>query len=69
MKSRIGIRREDKNEWEKRVPLVPDDIRQLIEEKQLDFIVQPSPIRIYEDDTFKNAGATINLISVCQGTV
>ena len=25
----IGIRREDKNEWERRVPLVPDDVLEL----------------------------------------
>ena len=25
----IGIRREDKNEWERRVPLVPGDVLEL----------------------------------------
>ena len=27
----IGIRRENKNEWEKRTPLIPEDIKSLIE--------------------------------------
>ena len=31
MEKTIGIRREDKNEWEKRVPLVPADVRWLKE--------------------------------------
>lgn len=25
----IGIRREDKNKWERRVPLTPDNVREL----------------------------------------
>ena len=60
MKARIGIRREDKNEWEKRVPLVPADIQELVQEKQVDFIVQPSPIRIFNDASFSEAGASVN---------
>ncbi len=56
----IGIRREDKNEWEKRVPLVPDDVRWLKEKHGIRTIVQPSQIRIFSDDEYRAAGAEIN---------
>ena len=45
----IGIRREDKNEWERRAPLIPSDIAYLRKEHGLRFVVQPSPIRSYPD--------------------
>ncbi len=60
MTKTIGIRREDKNEWEKRVPLVPADVRELLTNTDLDVIVQPSPIRIFRDNEYKEAGAIID---------
>ncbi len=60
MKRIIGIRREDKNEWERRVPLIPTDIEQLTKEHNIEFVVQPSPIRIFKDDEYRSAGAVIN---------
>lgn len=59
MKHVIGIRREDKNEWEKRVPLIPEDVRQLGQKHRIEFVVQPSPIRIFTDDEYRQAGAAI----------
>jgi alpha-aminoadipic semialdehyde synthase len=56
----IGIRREDKNEWERRVPLVPDDVRWLRERHGIRTIVQPSPIRTFRDDEYRAAGAEIS---------
>jgi alpha-aminoadipic semialdehyde synthase len=56
----IAIRREDKNEWEKRVPLVPDDVRWLKEEYDIHTIVQPSKIRVFTDEEYRRAGAEIN---------
>ncbi len=56
----IGIRREDKNEWERRVPLVPDDVRWLKETHDIRTIVQPSAIRIFSDDEYRRAGAEIS---------
>lgn len=56
--SRIGIRREDKNEWERRVPLVPDNVRVLVR-KGYDVFVQPSKIRVFEDAEYEAAGATV----------
>ncbi|MFH2051915.1 MAG: hypothetical protein ABIK96_05560 [bacterium] len=56
----FGIRREDKNEWERRVPLIPDDLAALRSAHDLDFVVQPSPIRVFGDDEFARAGAVVS---------
>jgi alpha-aminoadipic semialdehyde synthase len=55
----IGIRREDKNEWERRVPLTPFDLATLAGEHDLEFIVQPSPIRVFGDAEYAAAGAQV----------
>ncbi len=69
MEKIIGIRREDKNEWEKRVPLVPDDVRWLKEKHGIRTIVQPSAIRTFSDDEFRRAGAEISEDLSGAGTV
>ncbi|MEN8152448.1 MAG: bifunctional lysine ketoglutarate reductase /saccharopine dehydrogenase family protein [Acidobacteriota bacterium] len=56
----IGIRREDKNKWERRTPLIPDDVRELREKFGIRTIVQPSKLRIFTDDEYREAGAEIN---------
>ena len=56
----IGIRREDKNEWEKRVPLIPDDVTELKQKYGIHTIIQPSKIRAYSDGEYRKAGAEIN---------
>lgn len=56
----IGIRREDKNKWERRVPLVPADLADLKKKHDVDFIVQPSPIRVFTDDDYRAAGITVD---------
>jgi alpha-aminoadipic semialdehyde synthase len=55
----IGLRREDKNEWERRVPLVPTDLAQLQAGYGIRFVVQPSPIRIYRDEEYLAAGIEV----------
>lgn len=55
----IGIRREDKNRWERRVPLVPGDIAALKARHDLSFVVQPSPIRVFGDAEYAAAGAEV----------
>ena len=45
----IGIRREDKNPWERRAPLVPTHVRELIRKQGLAVCVQPSDVRIFSD--------------------
>ncbi len=59
MNKTIGIRREDKNEWEKRVPLTPEDMTALIKESNLDFLVQPSAIRAFPDEVYRESGARV----------
>lgn len=56
---KIGIRREDKNEWEARVPLIPDDAKKLID-RGIDIVLQPSTIRIFSDQDYINIGASIS---------
>ncbi len=56
----IGIRREDKNEWERRVPLVPDDVAELREKYGIKTIIQPSKIRVFSDDDYLRAGAEVS---------
>jgi len=63
---RIGIRREDKSELERRAPLTPPDVADLIAEHDLSFTVQPSPVRVFTDQEYREAGATLsNDLSEC----
>jgi saccharopine dehydrogenase (NAD+, L-lysine-forming) len=59
MKYTIGIRREDKNKWERRVPLTPEHVRELIQDHAIEVGLQPSPIRIFSDEEYIQAGAKI----------
>jgi alanine dehydrogenase len=59
MKINVGIRREDINRWERRVPLIPAHIRELSENFPLKFYVQPSAIRIFPDSEYQAAGAVV----------
>lgn len=56
----IGIRREDKNQWERRVPLTPTDVKELKEKFGIKTIIQPSKIRIFTDEEYENVGAEVN---------
>ena len=56
----VGIRREDKNKWERRVPLAPVDVSELREKYGIKTIIQPSEIRIFSDDEYRQAGAVVN---------
>jgi len=55
----VGIRREDKNRWERRVPLIPEDVAYLTRKKGFKIAVQPSAIRAYPDQNYLDAGAEI----------
>ncbi len=55
----IGIRLEDKNIWETRVPIIPKHVKTLISEESLNFIVQKSEIRAFKDQQFQEAGAKV----------
>jgi alpha-aminoadipic semialdehyde synthase len=59
MVNRIGIRREDLYAWERRTPLIPEHVRELVAEHKLECVVQSSERRIYSDDEFRRAGLTV----------
>ena len=59
MNACIGVRREDKSRWERRVPVTPADARMLKEEHGIDVWVQPSPIRVFLEEEFEDAGARV----------
>ena len=59
-KINLGIRREDKNPWERRVPLIPAHARELIRQLPLEITIQPSPIRIFQDEDYRREGVRIS---------
>jgi alpha-aminoadipic semialdehyde synthase len=59
MKPVIGIRREDKSPWERRVPITPQDASDLQADQGLAFIVQSSGIRVFQDEEYLAAGVDV----------
>jgi alanine dehydrogenase len=57
---RIGIRREDKDPWEARVPLIPEDVARLTGSGSVEIVVQPSPQRVFTEDEYVRAGARVD---------
>jgi alpha-aminoadipic semialdehyde synthase len=55
----VAIRREDKNIWERRAPVIPEQVGTLIGEHGLEFAVQHSDIRTFRDEEFEEVGATV----------
>jgi len=55
---KIGIRYEDKYVMERRVALVPNHVKELID-KGLEFEIVKSEKRIFKDDEFEEVGATL----------
>ena len=66
MNKKIGIRHEDKYVMERRIPIVPGHVEKLIKDKGLEFYIQASPKRVFSDEAYAKAGATIakNLVNV-----
>jgi len=56
----IGIRREDKDQWEARVPLTPDHVGRLITSHSLQIALQPSRLRVFPADDYERVGARID---------
>lgn len=56
----VGIRCEDKNRWEARAPLAPDQIAGLRRDCGLNFVVEPSSIRVFPDADYAAAGCRID---------
>jgi alpha-aminoadipic semialdehyde synthase len=59
MSNFIGIRHEDKYVMERRAPITPKHVAQLIKNKKLDFVVQTSEKRVFTDEEYIRAGAKI----------
>ncbi|MFQ6089815.1 MAG: hypothetical protein ACE5LD_00025, partial [Candidatus Bipolaricaulia bacterium] len=59
MEARIGIRKEDKNRWERRAPLIPEHVRELKEKHNIETCLQPSAIRAFPDRDYIRAGAEV----------
>jgi len=60
MEKIIGVRKEDKNIWEVRVPLIPEHTRELAEKYGIKTIIQSFDRRAYRDDDFSAAGCELN---------
>jgi alpha-aminoadipic semialdehyde synthase len=57
----LGIRREDKSKWERRVVITPEHVAQVLKaNKDIKVIVQPSKNRVFRDVEYQQAGAEIN---------
>lgn len=56
----LGIIKETKNKWERRVPLNPQAVKELVQ-KGYRVKVQPSALRIYTDSEYLKAGAQLDL--------
>ena len=59
MTIKIGIRREDINRWEKRVPLIPSHARELVDRHPIDIRIQPSGIRVFNDADYRLSGIPV----------
>ena len=54
----VGILREQKNKWERRVSITPKEAEQLVNEG-LKVVVQTSPNRCFTDEEYEEVGAVI----------
>jgi saccharopine dehydrogenase (NAD+, L-lysine-forming) len=67
MNNCIGIRREDKNKWERRVPFTPDHVKKLVDEHSIRVTVQSSEIRAFTDKNYEEMGGNVREdLSECQ---
>ncbi len=55
----LGIRREDKNKWERRVPIIPEHVKILKDKYDIETIIQPSNIRVFTDKEYEFVGASV----------
>jgi saccharopine dehydrogenase (NAD+, L-lysine-forming) len=55
----IGIRREDRSHWERRTPITPAQVKELREKHDIEVWIQPSTIRVFTDDEYRQVGAKV----------
>jgi len=60
MTGTIGIRRETKDDTQRRAPLSPDNVRRLVRDHGLTVVVEPWDNRIFGDEEYAAAGAVIS---------
>ena len=61
----VGLLRESYSKWERRAPLCPSHVRELVNDG-ISVVVQPSKSRVFSDKEFEDAGACIrNDLSEC----
>lgn len=66
MTNRVGIRREDMYQWERRVPLIPQDTRELAQNHAIEIVVQSSQKRVFTNEEYRGAGIAVsNDLSGC----
>ena len=57
---KVGIRRQNKSVWERRAPLSPCHVKDILEtEKDIQIIVQPCKKRVFSDYEYEEKGAII----------
>ena len=62
----IGIRREDKSEWERRVPITPGDATELQANHNIKVVVQASDLRAFSAEEYEQAGISVkDTLSEC----
>ena len=59
MSAMLGIRREDKNRWEQRVPLTPEHVLELKKKHGVETFIQPSNIRVFSEEEYRKVGAHV----------
>ena len=59
MKPTIGLRHEDKSPWERRVPITPQDAKDLQADAGLEVIAQSSDLRVFKDEEYTQAGVGV----------
>lgn len=57
---KLGIIREGKNPPDKRVPFTPSQCKKMQESGRFEIVVQPSPVRAYTDDEYREAGLEVS---------
>lgn len=58
LRDAIGIVHETKNRWERRIPLIPEEIKSLIADG-IEVRIERSPTRAFRDEEFAAVGATM----------
>jgi len=56
----IGVRKEDKNPWERRAPLTPSHVAGLASDGGIDIVVQPSDRRVFPAADYTASGARMD---------